>query len=651
MAKKATITKTDNYLEDLMVSFGMDEPWKPAVFMPASYWDCRFPSFYPGGLDKREKLPILLKVVSVPGFSGYGSKPRLAFKVEDDFGARYSAAVFGDSKFWLEKLVVGHSFLFVATGHEFAGNFHITIHDILPDKYIGRIMPVYNTARRKITPELLRSMVARRLKEAVPLAAVEIAGKLSGLGDEAWLMEQVGAPGWTIEMLLKQAHYPYEPTYIEPVRRTLQKLAALGSLQSAAAKSQACTQANPISLSTLDSRMSELPFALTCCQEAAIRDIASDLASSERLANRILAGDVGVGKTACMHVTAAATADAGRRAMLLFPSTLVANQAYVGFQKAYPDVRATLVTGDTGGMEDLDAPVLMGTSALLHRKVPAVDVLMVDEQHRWSREQREHHQSERTHLIELSATCIPRTQALIRFGHVNVSEMRQTPKPKTFKTSLHVGPDEERALGKTVSKIIQAGHPLFIIYPKREGGDEEDTLNIADAFERWEQRFPGRVAHLTGDAEESEKEEAVQSIRDGRKQILLSTTVVEVGVDVPGLRHILIINPQNYGLVQLHQLRGRVARAGGEGFCYLLAPGGMSEASKARLQPFLDTTDGFKLAEADLLQRGAGDLSASSAKQHGADGAFLLDMKIELDVYDEVMPILTKAKNPKPCDF
>jgi len=625
-----------------LASFGLEHPFQAALFLPASYLDCRDTEVSALLLDKKQRSPISLTIQSPVSFQGRSGPPRLGFTVVDGNGASFKASIFGDTVVWREKIFQGQTYLFMATGHEFAGSHRVTVHELLPDKYRGRIIPQYPAPRAAIEPEELRALVAKFLPQAIPTAAMHIESQLESIAPLTTLIEELNAVGWTMEQLLQQAHYPQDSIYIEPVRITLQRLAALGSL-ALARDGVAETTPNPIRMPTLERRKVQMPFVLTEDQVNAIDDIATHLGSPIRPARHMISGGCGVGKTAVSGVVAASLADAGKRTMVLFPSTLVARQAHAEFKRWSPDLAITLVTGDTAGNEDLTAPILMGTSALLHRDAGHVDVLMIDEQHRWSREQREQYRSANTHLIELSATCIPRSQALVRFGHMTVSEMRASHKMKFIHTEMFVGPAETRKLFDEIRPVIKDGCPIFVIYPKRaKSEDENDRLNIEAAAQRWEEMFPGKVATLTGDDDEQSKEDRIQEIRNGTKSILLCTTVVEVGVDVSNLRHIIIVSPQNYGLVQLHQLRGRVARAGGDGWCYLLAPSGLPLQSRDRLQIFLETSDGFKIAEADLAQRGAGDLSVTSQRQHGADGNFLHGMKIDLAVFDQVAPILAQ---------
>lgn len=624
-----------------LAHFGIEYPWQAALFLPESYLDACHPDRAVTELDKKERRTIRLTVASTPGFGSRHGPPQLQFAIRDCTGASYKASVFGETKVWRETLTPNEPQLFLATASEYLGNLRVTIHAIVPSEHAGWVIPQYSRHRNPNAPdpEALRQLIAQLLPHGIPIAAQHIATQLETIAPLPRVLHALNARNWSMEQLLQHCHYPRDPAAIAGVRLTLMRLAALGSLASARSALTGYVP-NPIQLQTLASRTLDMPFKLTNDQTRAIGDIAADLANTTRAGHRVIAGDTGVGKTAVAGVIAAAVADAGRRVMVLFPSTLVAVQAHAEFRKWFPDLPITLVTGDTGGEEHLDARILMGTSALLHRDLSDIDVLIVDEQHKWSREQREFHRAPHTHLIELSATCIPRTQALARFGSMAVTEMRETHQPKFIATQLWIGQPAMRDLMGEIRYVIRQGMPVVVIYPKREKSEDDDHNNIEAAAERWEAVFPGQVVTLTGNDSGDAKTGAMEAIRSGTKKILLCTTVVEVGVDLQNLRHIVIIDPQRYGLVQLHQLRGRVARAGGEGWCHLLAPSGLPLASKDRLQPFLETTDGFRIAEADLRHRGAGDLGAQSQRQHGAEGNFLHGNKIPLEIYDEVLPVL-----------
>lgn len=625
-----------------LASFGLEYPWQTALFLPSGYIDCRDPDGSALNLDKKVKAPIRLKIASQPSYQGRSGPPRLGFNVVDGNGDTYPASVFGDTKDWLERLTVGSQHLLMATGHEFGGRFRVTLHELLPEFYAGRIIPQYPAPKARIAPEELRRLVARYLREAIPQAASYVAGQLEAIAPVPEVLETMGAGQWTLELLLQHIHYPRGMDYLPAIRATIKRIAALAQLYRVQTE-QAVPASNPLDLTTVQRRMDAMPFVLTDDQRAAILDVARDVANPQRVMNRVVSGDCGCGKTAIAGVACAAVADVpGRRAMILFPSTLVAQKSYEDFRAWFPDLAITLVTGETGGNEDMDAQIIMGTSALLHREVGRVDLLVIDEQHRFAVAQREFHRDATTHYLEMSATCIPRTQALVRFGHTSVSEVRQTHQMKFIETQLLVGQEAAGQLMSELRYVIRSGAPLFVIYPRREAGDPEaeERHSIESAAVRWEERFPGKVVTLTGMDDEQVKNDAIAQIRSGEKQILLSTSVVEVGVDVSALRHIIVIDPQNYGLVQLHQLRGRVARQGGEGWCYLLAPKGIPAQSRERLQALLETTDGFKIAEADLRQRGAGDISADSTRQHGADGNILHGAKIDLQIYDQAAQVM-----------
>lgn len=644
MSRTSSIQQPTNAYERVgrLASLGIEEPWQTALYFPSSYVDCTYSDTPAWDLPHGEKHNIHLTMIR-PATPVYGrGAPRLKLAVEDADGQTYQATIFGETKAWQDKLHVGKQLLFVVSTKPYQDRLFLTIHDVLPNEWAGKIIPVYPAQKKVIEPDVLRGMILRWLPNSIPIAAQHVTKLLEELAPVQHLLARIGATGWSLDQLLLQCHCPSEERYIQPARMALMRLAALSSLHQAGASAKGVErQANPIRLGHIERCMLSMPFMLTGDQSSAIRQIASEIASPVAPCRHIVAGDVGVGKSCVISVIAAATAaEPGRRVMMLFPTTLLASQHFDDFAKWFPGVRATLVTGETGGSEDLDAQVLIGTSALLHRKVAAPDVLMIDEQHKWSRAQREQYLSPSTHLIELSATCIPRTVALMRFGHVSLSQMRQTHRKKTIHTEIWEGSSRARDLTSEITTAVSEGHPVFIIYPQREKSDAGDPRhNVQEAWKRWEQLFPGKVRSLTSDNDANEMTSALEAITSGEASILICTTVVEVGVNVGNLRHIVVVNPERHGLTALHQLRGRVARQGGEGWFHMLSPQGLPAKSRARLDVLVNTTDGFIVAEEDLRLRGAGDLRANSTRQSGSDGNFLFGQKIDLEIYDQMAGI------------
>lgn len=621
-----------------LASLGIEEPWQAALYLPNSYIDCSRALESPSAFPTNEKFPVVLTLIR-PATPVYrNGPPRLNLAVRDENGKTWQACIFGDTKTWMEKLRVGDAQLFTVSTKIWRDQLQLTIHDVHPNQWVGRIIPVYPANKNIIEPDTLRGVIQRWLPNAIPIASQNVINQLEQLAPMATILDRIGATGWSVDQLITQAHYPSEGRYVTPTRMALMRLAALGSLCMAGRKSTKDKRTpNPIRLGHVERLIVSMPFMLTDDQTAAIRGLAADIASPLEPAKAVCSGDVGTGKSCAIGVIAAAAAAEGRTSYLLFPTSLLAEQHYKDFKAWFPDTPMTLITGETGGDEDLDAPILMGTSALLHRKLGKPDILMIDEQHKWSRAQREQYLGRSTHLIELSATCIPRTQALMRFGHVSLYQMRKTHRPKRIHTRIWEGREEARELTEEISKVVREGQPVFIIYPQRKRTESTDSRhNVNEAEARWHQLFPGLVRSLTSENSLEEMTSALNDIVSGKARVLISTTVVEVGVNVPNLRHLVVVNPERHGLTGLHQLRGRVARQGGEGWFHLLSPAGLPDQSRDRLQVLVRTSDGFEVAEEDLRLRGAGDLRGNSSRQSGSDGNFLLGMKIDLEIYDQM---------------
>jgi ATP-dependent DNA helicase RecG len=656
-----------------VASLGPQEPWQVALLLPEYHDDLVEPVADARTLDEKEPRAIALHLASTPRASFGSGKPKVTFGVRDSAGGEYRATIFGDTREWMEALQ-GVSFAhFLATAKEWNGALYLTISEKVEDEWVGRMRPRYPARRQQISPEDARSTVLKLLPEAIPKASTFWRTQLERLAPMPDLLADVGAQGWTLEQLLLQAHVPESAAHADHARAVCKRLAALGSLLRMHG-TVAERRNNPIDVSSVARRIEQLPFAPTNDQRRAIAEIARRLSGDGAPSHVCLAGDVGVGKTMVAAVLCAAVADApgNRRALVLSPNTLLAEQLHREFSAFFPDLDMRLVTGDTPSSADLQAPILIGTSALLHRLSDQTDLdfVVLDEQHRWSRAQREQHVGPGTHLLELSATPIPRTQALMRFGRVAVVEMRDTPRPKSFYTTLYEGGQGARALFDTIAPMIRSGDVLLVVYPKREASSDEDAQgqlidgaapraasspapggiddrhSIERAKMRWESAFPGRVATLTSDDDDATKTEVLDKIRTRQAQILLCTTVVEVGINLPNLYRIVIVCPERHGLMALHQLRGRTARNGGEGFCELLCPEPLNDEQREKLQTFASTTDGFALADYDMRRRGAGDLAPDSERQSGADNAFLFGTKLDVDSLDEVAPIWRRWTDP-----
>src|SRR5271157_731278 len=373
--------------------------------------------------------------------------------------------------------------------------------------------------------------------------------------------------------------------------------------------------------------LAALPFALTEAQRRAVAEVRLDLRSGAPM-NRLLQGDVGSGKTAVAALASAIVARSGAQAAIMAPTSILADQHYhtfvnllAGGEDALHPEAIRLLVGDTpeqekeairSGLASGEIKILIGTHALLEGPITFSDLqfVVIDEQHRFGVEQRAALRSKGTspHLLVMTATPIPRSLALTIYGDLDLSVLDEMP-PGRQSTETHVLlPTERERAYSLIRRQIAGGHQAFIVYPLVEESEKSELLAATDEHERLQKEiFPDlRLGLLHGRMRPDEKDAVMLAFRNGQYDILVSTTVVEVGVDIPNATVMLVEGANHFGLAQLHQLRGRVGRGETQSFC-LLIPDHDDAVENGRLAAMAETNDGFVLAERDLQQRGPGE--------------------------------------------
>jgi len=370
----------------------------------------------------------------------------------------------------------------------------------------------------------------------------------------------------------------------------------------------------------------KLPFELTNAQKEAIKEIQKDLNSTIQ-ARRVIIGDVGSGKTIVML----ASAYIANKSIIMCPTSILANQIYEEACK-YLDEKVTLVTQKSKfTKEDLfDSKLLVGTHALLYQELPEVELVMVDEQHRFGTMQREQiarmtsNGKKLPHFLQFSATPIPRTQALIMSNFVNITLIKDLPFKKDITTYV-IDKSDFKDLITRIQTEISNNNQVIIVYPLVEESKNYGYQSLDEAKDFWFKHFD--KVYLTH-GKDKNKEEVLQEFKN-YGNILLTTTVIEVGISLPRLTTIIIVGAERMGLATLHQLRGRVARYGQKGYCYLFT----KDKNNKRLQNFANTLDGFKIAELDLAYRKSGDLLDGSI-QSGQSFQFFDEINDEHILYE-----------------
>ena len=372
---------------------------------------------------------------------------------------------------------------------------------------------------------------------------------------------------------------------------------------------------------------SSLPFSLTGAQRRAIGDIARDL-TGQRPMNRLVQGDVGSGKTMVAAAAIYMAAKNGLQCALMAPTEILAEQHYRSLAPLLEPlgIPCALLTASTKARERRalnerlrsgELSLVIGTHALLSPDVQYqnLGLVVTDEQHRFGVAQRARlwaKSEQPPHVLVMTATPIPRTLAMTLYGDLDVSVIDELPPGRKPIVTSHVFDSRMPSLYDGIRRQIALGRQVYIVFPLIEESEKIDLKNLEDGYEMLRQVFPEfRMSKVHGRMKSAEKEEEMQRFVSGETQILVATTVIEVGVNVPNASVMVILDAQRFGLSQLHQLRGRVGRGADQSFCILVTPYKLSEETRKRIDIMCDTNDGFRIAEADLKLRGPGDLEGT----------------------------------------
>ena len=370
-----------------------------------------------------------------------------------------------------------------------------------------------------------------------------------------------------------------------------------------------------------------LPFALTQAQKRVMREIRADMRSGRQM-NRLLQGDVGSGKTLVALMATLIALDNGYQACIMAPTEILAEQhlaTITGFLKGM-NIRVELLTGMVKGkrrstiLQDLangSVNILVGTHAIIEDPVEfyRLGIAVIDEQHRFGVAQRAklwNKSQNPPHVLVMTATPIPRTLAMTIYGDLDVSVIDELPPGRKPVYTQHKYDDQLTSLYQGIRRQLNAGRQAYIVYPLIKESEKIDLRNLEEGFETMKQVFAEfKLSKIHGKMKSQEKEEEMQKFVSGETNILVSTTVIEVGVNVPNASVMVILDAQRFGLSQLHQLRGRVGRGAEQSFCILVTTRKLSKETARRIDIMCDTNDGFQIAEADLKLRGPGDLEGT----------------------------------------
>ncbi|WP_106794737.1 ATP-dependent DNA helicase RecG [Aquimarina sp. Aq78] len=407
-----------------------------------------------------------------------------------------------------------------------------------------------------------------------------------------------------------------------------------------------------------------LPFDLTNAQKRVIKEIRNDIGSSAQM-NRLLQGDVGSGKTIVGLMTMLLAIDNGFQACLMAPTAILANQHYQGITALTKelDVNVKLLMGSSKvkerreihqELEDGSLHILIGTHAVLEDKVQFknLGLAIIDEQHRFGVAQRAklwHKNTYPPHILVMTATPIPRTLAMSLYGDLDISVIDELPPGRKSIKTVHRYDSNRLKVFKFISEEIQKGRQIYIVYPLIQESEAMDYKDLMDGYESIARSFPApeyQISIVHGKMKPADKDYEMERFVKGETQIMVATTVIEVGVNVPNASVMIIESAERFGLSQLHQLRGRVGRGAEQSFCILMTSFKLSADSKTRLETMVRTNDGFDIAEVDLKLRGPGDIMGT--QQSGVLNLKIADIVRDNDILKTARHYAMKILNEDP---
>ena len=560
----------------------------------------------------------------------YNLVNRLSAIIGDDSG-EMEVVFFKGVKYMHARLIPGHTFLFFGKPQTFNGRINM-VHpefDAPDNAQAGVLTGVYTSTEKLKTGGITGKLMCKLVASALDLVLPSLEETLPD-----YILQEKGLV--PLSYALRQIHFPVDQNALAKATYRL-KFEELFYLQLSLLKQKYIRSRNAVGLpmprvgEAFNRCYQALPYDLTGAQKRVIKEIREDLKGGHQM-NRLLQGDVGSGKTMVAVLSALIAVANGYQACLMAPTEVLAHQHFANITKylAPTGVKAALLTGSTGvaarreihaGLQDGSIGLIVGTHALIEDTVvfKSLGLAIVDEQHRFGVDQRAKLWSKGAggvapHVLVMTATPIPRTLAMTLYGDLDVSVIDEMPPGRKPVQTLCVGENKRIAMYNFIRDEIAKGRQAFIVYPLIFESEKLDYKNLELGYEEVIRQFPEpgyQVAIVHGRQTAEEKKFFMDAFVAGRANILVSTTVIEVGVDVPNASVMVIESAERFGLSQLHQLRGRVGRGAERSFCILMKGYKVSKESQKRLDLMCATEDGFEIAEEDMKMRGPGDLEGT----------------------------------------
>ena len=578
-------------------------------------------------------VQILAQVVSTE-LTGKGAKQRLSVLVRDSSG-EMELVFFKGIKYTYDRLKPGSTFLFFGKPSVFNGKMNM-VHPEIDNppslgsqNFSGVLTGVYNSTDKLRNGGVTGKVMNKLMAEAIDMAIGDVEETLPD-----YILREKGLV--PLKYAIRNIHFPVDQAALSKAQYRLKWeelfLLQLSLLKQKYVRSRADNGIlMPKVGAAFNACYNALPYELTGAQKRVIKEIRSDMMSGHQM-NRLLQGDVGSGKTMVAVLSALIAVGNGYQACIMAPTEVLAQQHFANIKKylAPTGVRCELLIGSTTkaerrpiheGLKDGSVGIIIGTHALIEDDVVFhnLGLAVIDEQHRFGVDQRSKLWSKGAtdappHVLVMTATPIPRTLAMTFYGDLDVSVIDEMPPGRKPIQTMLIGEGKRPAMYNFIRKEIAAGRQVFIVYPLIFESEKLDYQNLEAGYEEIVRRFPMpdyKVAIVHGQQTSEVKKFNMDAFAGGRANILVSTTVIEVGVDVPNASIMVIENAERFGLAQLHQLRGRVGRGSEKSYCVLMHGNKVSKESRKRLELMCATENGFDLAEEDMKMRGPGDLEGT----------------------------------------
>ncbi len=567
--------------------------------------------------------------VTGKNFFGEGRNRRFVVYISDNTG-RAELIWFRGIKWVENKFELGREYMVFGRASFFRSELSLVHPEVEPvevaatRKVQGSMQGIYST-----TEKLSSALGTKGMYNILAKIWENVKGKVEDYMPD-YLRNKYGLI--TLEQALYNIHFPQSPMMLKQAQYRLKFDELFGiqlniqSLRTARVTAHAGFHFGRVGNYFNTFYNTRLPFPLTGAQKRVIKEIRTDTVSGCQM-NRLLQGDVGSGKTVVALLSMILAVDNGYQACMMAPTEILARQHYATIVKMVGDIglRIGVLTGTTKTKERRqtlaalaagEIDILVGTHALLEERVQFSNLgfVVIDEQHRFGVEQRARLWTKNNnppHILVMTATPIPRTLAMTLYGDLDVSIIDELPPGRQPIRTLHYYDSARLRLFGFMREQIAQGRQIYIVYPLIKESEKADYANLEQGFAAIVQDFPlpkYRVSACHGKMKPEDKEESMRQFKCGEADILVATSVIEVGVDVPNATVMVIESAERFGLAQLHQLRGRVGRGANQSYCILMSDEKLSKESRTRLEAMCETTDGFRLAELDLQLRGAGDI-------------------------------------------